>query len=59
MNEEKSHKMATWLAKEKLTIKQLSSINPAQAAEYAQANLELLQNFFSAPADVRHVFIKL
>ncbi|SDG67028.1 hypothetical protein SAMN05421827_109102 [Pedobacter terrae] len=59
MNEETTKKLAHWLANEKMNIDKLSKVNPVQAANYAQANLELLQNFFLAPVNVRHVFIKL
>lgn len=59
MNDDTSKKLANWLANEKTNIEQLLKIDPAHAAKYAQANLELLENFFLAPVNVRHVFIKL
>ena len=44
---------------EEANIDLLSKVSPVQAANYAQTTLELLQNFFLAPVNVRHVFIKL
>lgn len=59
MNEETTKKLAHWLANEEANIDLLSKVSPVQAANYAQATLELLQNFFLAPVSIRHVFIKL